>query len=78
MVGMKSTNWVRIVVWACLLGGVFNNRVAGGLRWWLGQSVQYRLGGHDHRERVESVRKFSRSNRWAEAPRDAPEKPISN
>src|SRR5271169_2755562 len=22
MVGMKSTNWIRIIAWACLLGGV--------------------------------------------------------
>ena len=77
MVGMKSTNWIRIIAWACLLGGVSIiawQAASGG-----GSDKLFNIGlmGMIIGSVLRVYGKYHRSNRWADLPREPPEDPRS-
>ena len=78
MVGMKSTNWIRIIAWACLPGGfliIAWQAASGG-----GSDKLFNIGlvAMITGSVLRVYGKFSRSKRWTDLPREPPEKPIGN
>ncbi len=73
MVGMRSTDRIRIVAWACLLGGflIIAWQAASGS----GSDKLFNIGlvAMIAGSVLRVYGKYSRSNRWADVPREPPE-----
>jgi hypothetical protein len=77
MMGMKSTSWIRIIAWACLLGGVLIiawQAASGG-----GSDKVFNVGlvAMITGSVLRVYGKYRRSNRWADVAREPPEEPRS-
>ena len=77
MMGVKSINWIRMIAWACLLGGVLIiawQAASGG-----GSDKVFNVGlvAMITGSVLRVYGKYSRSNRWAGPPREPPEEPRS-